>query len=128
MREYEDAYQALDQSIAETGRSKKEIAAAIYPGRRIETALSLFSRAMTPENTDVHLNVEMIETIMERTRADDFLFYLCDKFGFERPARKKSAIESDIRMGLQGMQKQMIEMMRKLEKLEKENRNEKEEG
>jgi len=119
LRPYEDAYDALNQSIAETGRSRKEIASKVYPGRKIETAHSLFSRALTPENTDVHLTQEMIETIMEATRPDDYVFYLCDKFGFDRPPRKPAALETDIRLNLQGMQRQMIELVKKMEKLEK---------
>ena len=119
LRPYEDAYDALNQSIAETGRSRKDIASKVYPGRKIETALSLFSRAMSPENTDVHLSQEMIEAIIESTRPDDYLFYLCDKFGFERPARKPAALEAEIRLSMQGMQRQMGEMMKKLERLEK---------
>lgn len=117
-RPYEDAYDALNQAIAETGRSRKEVSSRVYPGRKIETALSLFSRAMSPENTDVHLSQEMVETVMECARPDDYIFYLCDKFGFERPARKPAALEAEIRINLQGMQRQMAEMMRKLERME----------
>lgn len=119
-RTYEDAYQALDQSIAETGRSRKEIAVKVYPGRRIETAVSLFSRAMSPENTDVNLNIEGIETIIENTRPDDYIYYLCDKYGFERPDRKKAALETEIRLTMQNLQKQMAELAAKMERVEKE--------
>ena len=124
LRPYEDAYDALNQSIAETGRSRKEIAARVYPGRKIETAHSLFSRALSPENTDVHLTEEMIETIMDASRPDDYIFYLCDKYGFDRPARKPAALEADIRLNLQGMQKQMIELVKKIDKLEREKKGE----
>jgi hypothetical protein len=149
-RPYEDAYDALNQSMAETGRTRKEVASRIYPGRKIETALSLFSRAMSPENTDVNLSQEMVKTVLECTRPipplsfhppvdliherqspgiltgpgerptdqPPDLFYLCDKFGFERPARKPTALETEIRMNLQVMHRQMAEMMKKLEKLE----------
>ncbi len=119
-RPYEDPYSALDQSIAATGKSKKEIAAIVYPGRRIETALSLLSRALTPENTDVNLNIEMIETIMSNTRPDDFIYYMCDRFGFERPERKKAALETELRMKMESMQRQMSEMFVMMKKMEKE--------
>lgn len=97
--------------MAATGKSKKEIAGIIYPGRKIETATSLLSRALTPENTDVNLNIEMIETIMTNTRADDFIFYLCDKFGFERPKRKPAALESMVYTKIETLQRQMAELM-----------------
>lgn len=117
-RQYEDAYDALNQAIAETGRSRKEIAARVYPGRKIETAHSLLSRALSPENTDVHLTQEMVETIMEASRPDDYIFYLCDKFGFDRPARKPAALEADIRMSMQDMQRQMAELLKKVKRME----------
>jgi len=119
-RSYEDAYDALNQSIAATGRSRKEIAIRVYPGRPLNTAQSLLTRALSPENTDVHLSQEIIETILDATRADDYIFYLCEKYGFERPGKKPAALESDIRLGLQGMQRQMSELMKKVEKLERE--------
>ena len=119
-RQFDDAYDALNQSIAETGRTRKEIAARLYPGRKIETAMSLFTRKMTPENTDVHLTEEDVEAIMEATRPDDYIFHLCDKFGFERPVRKKAALEADIRLTLQTMTRQMTEVMKKMQELEDE--------
>lgn len=124
---YESGYQALDQGIIETGTKKTYLARLIYPGLPLNTAQGKFSRAMNPENEDVHLNLEMIETILDNTRADDFIFYLCDKHGFERPKRKPAALENRIMQHLTGMQKQnldmqkqLAEMMQELEKLKKE--------
>ena len=119
-RSFDDAYDALNQSIAETGRPRKAIAAKIYPGRKLSTAEGLFSRMMTPENDDVHLTQEAVEAIMEETRPDDYIYYLCDKYGFERPPRKPAALEAEIRLSLAGMQKQLVEMMAKLERQERE--------
>jgi hypothetical protein len=48
---YDDIYEAIDLQIMVSGKSKKELAAVLYPGRQIETAKSLFSRAMSPEHT-----------------------------------------------------------------------------
>lgn len=120
IRPYEDGYEALEAAIAATGVSRKELAALCYPGRRIETAFSLFSRAMNPENTDVNLTNEQKEIILKRCRADDYIYYLCDKYGFERPEKKKNAIEVELRHSMMQMQKQMMDMMQKLEKIEKE--------
>lgn len=95
---YDGPYDALQKSIATSGKPQKEIACHLYPGRDISTAKSLLSRAMSPENMDVHLSVEKIEAIMDETRPDDFIFYLCDKYGFERPSRKT---KKDIRREIQ---------------------------
>lgn len=116
-RTYDDVYDALGQSIAETGRPRKALAARIWPGRKLSTAEGLFSRAMSPENTDVNLTEEMVEVIMEETRPDDYIFYLCDKFGFERPLRKPAALENRLLQNLAGMQKQMADMVKELEYL-----------
>ena len=124
IRPYEDAYEALEAAMNATGKSRKELAALCYPGRRLETAFSLFSRAMNPENTDVNLTNEQKEIILKNTRADDYIYYLCDKFGFERPEKQKNAIEDELRLSMMSMQKQMLDMMQKLEKIEKEKKAE----
>lgn len=101
---YEDIYDAIEKAIASSGKTKKEIASILYPGRKIETATSLLSRALTPENTDVNLNIEMILTILKETRPDDFIAYLCDEFGFERPIRKdKERFEKVIKKQVKGI-------------------------
>ena len=117
---YEDEYDAINTAIAATGRSKKELAALLYPGRKLSTAESLFSRLLSPESTDVNLTVAQEKAIMRATRPEDVIYQLCDEFGFDRPARKKAALETEIRLSMMNMQKQMLEMMQKLEKLEKE--------
>jgi hypothetical protein len=85
---YEGPYDAIEKSIAKSGKPKKAIACTIYPGRQPETAKSLFSRAMSPQNTDVRMSIENLLTIMRETTPEDFIYYLCDEFGFERPNRK----------------------------------------
>lgn len=85
---YDGPFDALEKSIALSGKTKKAVAAAVYPGRNQDTAKSLLSRALSPENTDVHLSVENLLTTMRETRPDDIIYYLCDEFGFERPDKK----------------------------------------
>jgi hypothetical protein len=87
---YDGPYDSLEKSIALSGKTRKHIAEAVYPGRQPETAKSLLSRALSPENTDVHLNIENLKVILRETRPDDFIFWLCDEFGFERPRKKTS--------------------------------------
>lgn len=114
---YEDIYQALNQSIVETGTSRKKLALTIYPGTPVATAQSKFTRAMNPENGDVHLSAEMILTIMEETRSEDVIYFLCDRFGFKRPERKPAALESQLLEKLGSMQKQMTTMMEELQRV-----------
>jgi hypothetical protein len=85
---YDGPYDALEKAIAQSGKPKKAIACAIYPGRQPDTAKSLLSRALTPDNTDVRISVENLIVILKETRPEDFIYYLCDEFGFERPVKK----------------------------------------
>lgn len=116
---YEDALDAVEKAIASTGKTKKELASIIYPGRQIETAKSLFSRALSSENTDVNLSVEMLLTIMKETRPDDFIFYLCDEFGFDRPIRKdKESFKREVRTDLKELVNRVKILSRQVEALE----------
>lgn len=117
---FEDIYDALEKSIAASGKSKKDIAAKVYPGRKIETAMSLLSRAMTPENTDVNLNMEMLRVILYETSPDHFINCLCDEFGFERPVKKdKDTFEKSIKKQVKGLQDQLVSLARQLNQMEK---------
>jgi hypothetical protein len=117
---YEDAYDAIEKAIASSGKTKKDLASIIYPGRKIETAMSLLTRALTPENTDVNLNLEMILTILRETRPDDFLYFLCDEFGFDRPVKKnKETFEKEIKKQVKGLQEQLVSLVRQLGHMEK---------
>jgi hypothetical protein len=85
---YEDIYEAIDLQILNSGLSKKQIAAHLYPGRNIETAKSLFSRAKSPENTDVHLWIEHLIAIGDLAGSEHIVNYFCDRWFFHRPSKR----------------------------------------
>lgn len=89
---YDDIYEALDLQVLRGGKPKKELAATLYPGRQIETAKSLFSRALSPENTDVHLSIEKLIALMDQIGAEHVINFLCDRYFFQRP--KKRAVQA----------------------------------
>lgn len=116
---YDDVYDAVEKSIAISGKTKKSIAAAVYPGRQPETAKSLLSRSLSPENTDVNLSVEALETIMMETRPDDAIYYLCDKYGFERPAKKTlDKIKQNIAHDVRQIKDQLAALLRQVSVME----------
>ena len=116
---YKDIYDAIERAIVISGKSRKEIASVVYPKRRPETARSLLSRALTPENTDVHLSIEMLLAIIKETRPDDFIFYLCDEFGFERPSKKdKTTFEKEVKCQMKTIQEQINSLVRELKNME----------
>ena len=117
---YEDIYDAIEKAIGVSGKTKKELAMILYPGRQIDTAKSLLSRALSPENTDVHLSIEMLITLLKETRSDDFIYYLCDEFGFERPHKKDTAsFEREIKNQVKGLKEQLNTIARGLEQMER---------
>jgi hypothetical protein len=114
---YESAYDALEKSIAISGKTRKAIAEAVYPGRQIETAKSLLSRALSPENNDVHVNLENLQVIIRETRPDDFIFWLCDEFGFDRPEKKTSdKIKREMVADVKNIHDQLNQILKKLPK------------
>ncbi len=88
---YEDVYDALQKTVSGNpqGLAMKQVASALWPTRNPETARSVLSRALNPENNEVKLGPEEIEKVMELCGPEHVIFYLCDKFGFERPHKKR---------------------------------------
>jgi hypothetical protein len=115
---YDSAYDALEKAIAQSGKPKKAIASIVYPGRQPETAKSLLSRALAPDNTDVRISIENLITILRETRANDFIFYLCDEFGFERPNRKlKKDFRNEIQLQISDISKKLEILVKQLPQL-----------
>ena len=89
--EIESLYDAISLDLANARVTYKHMACILWPGRRPETAMGLFSRAMNPDNVDVHLTVEHLQAIMTATGGAAIVAYLCDACKFERPKKKTSA-------------------------------------
>jgi hypothetical protein len=116
---YDGPYDALEKSIAQSGKPKKQIASAVYPGRQCDTAKSLLSRAMSPENSDVRISIENLLVIMKETRAEDFIYFLCDEFGFERPVKRlKKDVKRQIQEELAKISARMAQLTKSLPQLE----------
>ncbi len=120
---YEGMEDALEKAIISSGKSKKEIASALYPDCQIETAKSRLSRALSPEHSDVHISIGHLKAIMKETRADDVIFYLCDEFGFERPAKKTAdKIKRDIQSEIHEINSRLKIIIRSLPSIEDEDK------
>lgn len=116
---YEGIYDAIESGISASGRTRKELASIIYPGRQIETAQSILTRALSPENTDVHFSIEALLTILRETRADDFIYFLCDEFSFERPQRKdKETFKREMKQDMKSLTELVKQLTKKVDSLE----------
>jgi hypothetical protein len=120
---YEDVMDAINKMVNANpkGLSIKQIAMELWPSRNPDTARSAFSRGINPENNDVNLNPEELDKAMEITGAPEhIIYYLCDKYSFERPAKKdKARFEKEIKQQLKGVQDQLISISRQVNQLEK---------
>jgi hypothetical protein len=116
---YEDIYDAVNRQIAESGKNRSCLALVIYPGAKPETAVSKLTRALSPENTDVSLTVEMMRVIMKECGANHIINYLCDDYGYDRTHRKdpedfKRQIQGQIK-GVEAMMKDLLSKVSQLE-------------
>lgn len=116
---YEDAYDALVKAIAVSGKARKAIAMSIWPGKKEDQAQSMLTRALSPEG-DVKLNLDNIEVILNEIDPVHYIYYLCDKHGFERPNRKdKKAFEKSINEKVESLAKWMNVLIKEVKTLEK---------
>lgn len=120
-------YEDIDDAIAKAvntnpkGLNIKQIAMDLWPARNPDTARAAFSRAITPENNDVHLAPEEVVKTMEITEAPEHvIFYLCDRFGFERPKKKDTkTFEKAIKDEMHGLMESFKGIQYQIESLEK---------
>lgn len=91
--DYIDGYDALKRGIRVSGKNDKEVAVILWPPRHdakdvekaINTAKSRLSNMLSGLEKPT---LDKILAIMEASRPDDFIYFLCDYFNFTRPARK----------------------------------------
>jgi hypothetical protein len=119
---YEGPEDALEKSIVISGKTRKEVAGALYPDCAIETAKSRLSRALSTEHHDVNISLGHLLIIMRDTRPDDFINFLCDKFGFNRPDRKSTeTIKRDIHSEVTEINTRLKSLLRQLPSLDEKN-------
>jgi hypothetical protein len=115
---YEDVYDALNRTVTANpkGLSMKQIAADTWPARNPDTARSVLSRAINPESHDHNLAPDEMVRIMRVTEVPEHvIFFLCDEFGFDRPARKdKTTFERAVKSQLKNIQDQVSVLMREM--------------
>ena len=120
---YEGPLDALEKSILISGKTKKSIASILYPDCQIDTAKSRLSRALSPEHSDVNISIGHLMVIMKECRAEDFIYFLCDEFNFERPQRKTSdKIKQNIAQEVKEINSRLKILIRQLPAIEDEDK------
>ena len=119
---YEDIMDAIIKMVNGNpkGLSIKQIAMDLWPSRNPDTARAAFSRALNEENNDVNLNPpELVKTMHITSRPEDIIYFLCDEFGFERPARKdKSTFEREVKGQVRDIQERIGAVLQELKRME----------
>jgi hypothetical protein len=86
---YDDQYDALNRCIISSGKPQKEIACIVFPGLPVDNAKSRFSRALSPENQECKLSIDGLVAILDNTEPEHFVNFLCDRYGYLRPQKKR---------------------------------------
>lgn len=119
---YEDIYDALTKMVNSNprGLSMKQIACELWPTRNPDTARSALSRGLNPENHDVHFSPEEMVKLMEICGPEHVMFYICDRFLFERTTKKnKAAFEHEVKTNFKQLLDGVKQLGHKIEDLER---------
>ena len=84
---YDDEYDALNQMIANSDKSAKELAAFLFPERKLDSAHARLRACLNPER-DERLTFGQIVAAMRFCGRFDPLMYACDETLHARPDRK----------------------------------------
>jgi hypothetical protein len=82
---FDDPYEALTYSITAVGKTIKEVGVKVFPGSaNLDPAKNKLSRALTVDNTDVPLKIDIILAIMDETTPEYFINFLTDRYNWSR--------------------------------------------
>ena len=84
---YEDEYEALALTISDSDRDFKEVAAFLFPDRKIQSAYARL-RACLSESKDERLTFGQIIAMCKYCDRYHALMYFCDETMHARPDRK----------------------------------------
>lgn len=84
---YDDEYDALAQMIANSSKSAKEVAAFLFPDRKVDSAYARLKACLNPDR-DERLTFGQIIAAMRFCGTFDPLMYACDETLHARPDRK----------------------------------------
>jgi predicted ribosome quality control (RQC) complex YloA/Tae2 family protein len=119
---YEDIYDALRKTVDTNPRGLKikTIACEIWPAKHPDTARSELSRSLNPEDRNANLRPEEIVRLMEVCGPEHVLYYLCDRFIYERTMKKnKAGFEREMKSELKQLLDGVMHLGRKIEDLER---------
>lgn len=84
---FEDEFEALAMMISNSSKSTKEVAAFLFPDRKLDSAYARLKACLNPEK-DERLTFGQIIAAMNFCGTFDPLMYACDETMHARPDRK----------------------------------------
>jgi hypothetical protein len=121
---YEDEFDALNQMLAHSARTHKELAGYLFPDLKPESAYAKLKACLNP-NGDERLKFGQIIAAMRFCEQYDPLYYACDETLHARPPRiapedEKVRVIETIRAAGQTMERAMA-TLKKLQETEQRN-------
>lgn len=89
---YDDEYDALAQTISNSEREFKQVAAYLFPHLKAESQYARLKACLNPEK-DERLTFGQIVAMCRFCERYDALFFMADELDHERPAQKKPGDE-----------------------------------
>ncbi len=90
---YDDAADALGQTITNSERTFKECAQFLFPHLKPESAYARLKNCLNPERKDENLSFEQIIALCDFCKSYDALNFMCDELNHERPKERNPADE-----------------------------------
>ena len=87
---YEDEYAAYRSVIEASGKSYKEVAHALWPAMKPESAYAKLKKCVT-EGAGEHFYLFEVIALQRICGRDDVVAYLCDETDHDRPAKRAPA-------------------------------------
>lgn len=113
---YDTDADAINSAITSSGKTFKQVAAALWPSMKMDSAYARLKNCLNPTK-DEKLSFSEVIFICRETGQLDPIFYACDELSLHRPAPKAPADEkAELLLSIQRQQAQLLAAMQRLER------------
>lgn len=113
---YDTDAEAINAAIRDSGRTHKEVAAALWPSMKLDSAYARLKNALR-DDKDEKLSFSEVMFICRFCGRFDPIFYACDELSLHRPTIKAPQDErAELLQTIQRQQAQLLQAMQRLER------------
>lgn len=114
---YDTDADAVNAAILASGKTPKQVAAALWPAMKPDSAYARLKNSLRPER-DEKLSFGELIFICRFTNCFDPIFYACDELNLHRPTPKAPADEqAELLNTIARQQQQLLQAMSRLDRL-----------